>query len=148
MSHPTDSPKAWKMRVLVVEDNEKTASAIAVILRAAGHEVEVATDGPAAVSAAETKFPDVVLLDIGLPGMDGWRVAEKLQALLGEKRPLLVAVSAYGREEDRLRSHQVGIDLHLTKPVDPDELHRMLARFHSVISPTTDLSSTSIDMPL
>lgn len=138
MSERTSSQPPWRMRVLVVEDNAKAADGLARLLRQAGHEVEVAADGPAAVSAAENNHPDVVLLDIGLPGPCGWEVAEMLHALPADKRPLLVAVTGYGDEEDRRRSREVGIDLHLTKPVDPDQLQQLLGRFRSFVAPAED----------
>jgi CheY-like chemotaxis protein len=126
------------MRVLVVEDNSKAADPLVRLLRAAGHAVEVAADGPAAVRAAENNHPDVVLLDIGLPGPSGWEVARMLHALPADKRPLLVAVTGYDGEEDRRRSHEAGIDLHLTKPVDLDRLQHLLGRFRSFVAPVED----------
>jgi two-component system CheB/CheR fusion protein len=135
MSEQTTSPSYWRMRVLVVEDNETTAENLALLLRSAGHEVEVAPDGLAAMKAAENHHPDVVLLDIGLPDIGGWEVARELQALPTEKRPLLVAVTGYGQEEDRRRSREAGIDLHLTKPINPSQLQHLLGRFKSFVSP-------------
>jgi CheY-like chemotaxis protein len=123
------------MRVLVVEDNRPAADSMAFLLRQAGHDVEVARDGLSAVAAAGANPPDVVLLDIGLPGLGGWEVARILQKQPAEKHPLLVAVTGYGREEDRKRSEEVGIDLHLTKPIDVALLQQLLRRFRSVISP-------------
>jgi CheY-like chemotaxis protein len=102
--------------------------------RLAGHEVEVAPDGPSAVAAARERPPDVVLLDLGLPRMDGWQVARRVREQPGPKRPLLVAVTGRGAEEDRRRSEEAGIDLHLTKPVDAAGLKWLLSRFRSVIS--------------
>jgi two-component system, OmpR family, response regulator len=121
------------LRVLVVEDDADGALSLAQFLRGLGHEVEVAPDGQAAVEAAQARPPDVVLLDIGLPGLDGWEVARRLQGHPAGKRPLLVALTGYGREADRRRSDEAGIDLHLTKPVDPDQLRWLLPRFQSVI---------------
>jgi two-component system, OmpR family, response regulator len=135
MSEQTTGPSCWQMRILVVEDNETTAENLARLLRTAGHEVEIAPDGLAAMRAAENQPPDVVLLDIGLPDMGGWEVARELQALPAEKRPLLVAVTGYGQEEDHRRSYEAGIDLHLTKPIDPTQLQHLLRRFKSFVSP-------------
>jgi CheY-like chemotaxis protein len=126
------------MRVLVVEDNPMAADGLARLLRAAGHTVEVVADGAAAVRAAEDNHPDVVLLDIGLPGPSGWEVAAQLHALPADKRPLLVAVTGYGDAEDRRRSREVGIDLYLIKPVDPEKLQRLLERFRSFVAPAGD----------
>jgi two-component system OmpR family response regulator len=125
---------SWRMRVLVVEDQAEVAASMARLLRTAGHEVEVAPDGPAAVEAVQVLCPDVVLLDLGLPTMDGWEVARRVQGQPAAKRPLLVAVTGHGADEDRRRSAEAGIDLHLTKPVNPVELQGLLKRFRSVIA--------------
>jgi len=124
----------WRMRVLVVEDDAAAAQSIALLLRLAGHEAEVTADGASAVAAAEANPPDVVLLDIGLPGMDGWQLARRLRRLEGPKRPLLVALTGHGDEEDLRRSRKAGIDLHLTKPADAARLEALLSRFRSVIA--------------
>jgi two-component system, OmpR family, response regulator len=126
--------QAWKMRVLVVEDDASAAETLAELLRAEGHEVDLAVDGPAAVEAVVTRPPDVVILDIGLPGLDGWQVARLVHDQPAEKRPLLVAVTGRGEERDRLSSERAGIDLHLTKPFDPVQLRRLLTRFRSIIA--------------
>ncbi|MCK6530214.1 ATP-binding protein [Myxococcota bacterium] len=114
-------------RVLVVEDQADAAYTLRTLLELDGHRVEVAHTGPEGVEAARRFRPDVVLCDIGLPGMDGYAVARALRrdpACAGMK---LVAVSGYGQEEDRRRSREVGFDEHLTKPVDPADLERSLA---------------------
>ena len=118
---------AWRMRVLVVEDNPAAAASLAGFLRTAGHEVEVASDGPSAVAAARDRPPDVMLLDLGLPRMSGWQVARQVQEQPGPKRPLLVALTGHASEEDRRCSEEAGIDLHLTKPVDPMAVEALLA---------------------
>jgi two-component system OmpR family response regulator len=129
------SSDGWRMRVLVVEDNPEAAECIALLLRHTGHDAEVAADGPSALAAMEANAPDVVLLDIGLPGwMDGWEVARRLQDLPTFKRPLMVALTGYGDEDDHRRSEEAGIDLHLTKPVDAGQLEALLSRFRSVIA--------------
>jgi two-component system OmpR family response regulator len=135
MNEPINNAAVWQMRVLVVENEPPAAQALAHLLGEAGHAVEVAYDGFAALRAAEDNHPDVVLLDIGLPGLGGWELAGKLQALPADKRPLLVAVTAYGQDEDRRRSREAGIDLHLTKPIDAAQLQQLLDRFRSFISP-------------
>jgi CheY-like chemotaxis protein len=124
----------WRMRVLVVEDHADTSQTMAVLLRLAGYAVESVSDGVAALAAARANPPDVVLLDIGLPGMDGWQLARSLIQQPAPKRPLLVAVTGYGQEDDRRRSQEAGIDLHLVKPVDPVYLRQLLARFRQVIA--------------
>ncbi len=124
-----------RLRVLVVEDDEDTALTTAMLIEQAGHAVRVAADGPKALTLAAAEAPDVVLLDLGLPGMDGYSLAGRLRALALPKRPLLVAVTGYGGEVDRTHSHAAGIDLHLVKPVDPRFLVRFLNRFAHVLQP-------------
>jgi two-component system, sensor histidine kinase len=109
-------------RILVVEDNADAAESMRLLLGGIGHQVTVVTDGSEAVAAARAFRPDVVLLDIGLPGMDGFQVASALRALPETSRAHLIAVSGYGQEKDRARSAQAGFDLHLVKPVDPGKL--------------------------
>src|SRR5262249_31982326 len=120
------------LRILVVEDYEDAASTLAKLLHLNGHEVEIAADGPGALQAIQTRHPDVVLLDIGLPRMDGWEVAQQIRQNHDGKRPFIIAVSGYGLEADRLRSQEVGIDLHLIKPVDPAELEDLLKRYRRI----------------
>jgi len=122
------------MRVLVVEDHADTAQTVSLLLSLAGHDVEVAANGQAAMAAAEANPPDVMLLDLGLPDMDGWQVARHVQAQPAEKRPLMVAVSGRDTPEARRLSEEAGIDLHLIKPVDPVRLHQLLSRFRRVIA--------------
>jgi len=98
-----------------------------MVLKLAGHEVQVAQDGPAAIAAVKTYQPQVVFLDIGLPKMDGYEVAMRLRHQAGPK-PLLVALTGYGEEKDRCRSQEAGFDLHLVKPVDAKQLLELLAR--------------------
>jgi CheY-like chemotaxis protein len=122
-----------QLRVLVVEDDADSAQTIAELLRLYGHEADIAVDGPTAVLAAESNPPDVILLDIGLPGMDGWQVARLVQEQAVEKTPFLVALTGYRQEADRQRSQAAGIHLHLTKPVDPEQLKALLERFQAVV---------------
>jgi CheY-like chemotaxis protein len=124
-------------RVLVVDDNADAARLLARLLEASGHQAEVAHDGPAALERAQARPPDVVLLDIGLPGMDGYEVARRLRQSVGD-RPLLVALTGYGQDEDRRRSREAGMDDHLTKPVDPRTLKELLARPRPVGRPAAD----------
>jgi PAS domain S-box-containing protein len=114
-------------RVLVVDDNVDAAESVAMLLRLAGHDVRVAHNGPEAVQVATTYRPEVVVLDIGLPGMSGYEVARSLRQDPQFRDTLLVAVTGYGQEEDRQRSEEAGFDHHLTKPVDPDRLQLLLA---------------------
>jgi CheY-like chemotaxis protein len=129
---PAEMPKG--LRVLLVEDNAESAATLATLLRMNGHDVRMAQDGLAALDEAQGVQPDVVLLDIGLPGdMDGFEVAKRLQEQRVEKKPLLVAVTAFSGDADRRHSEEVGIDLHLVKPADPDRLLGLLKRFQRVL---------------
>jgi two-component system CheB/CheR fusion protein len=114
-------------RVLVVDDNVDAANSIAKILRLFGHEVECVYDGPSALALAETFRPDVFVLDIGLPGMDGYELARRLRADHAFQRTPLLAVTGYGQDEDRSRSREAGFNYHLAKPVDPEVLHDIVA---------------------
>jgi CheY-like chemotaxis protein len=93
-----------------------------------GHRVRTAYDGPAALQAAQEELPEVMLLDIGLPGLDGYQVAERLREQALPCRVLLVAVTGYCQEGDRQKSRQAGFHHHLVKPVDPDDLRRLLTQ--------------------
>jgi signal transduction histidine kinase/ActR/RegA family two-component response regulator len=118
--------EAGTRRVLVVDDNRDAAESLAQLLKLKGHEVRAVFDGPSALDAARTYQPDVILLDIGLPRMDGYEVARRLRDQPECCKTCLVALTGYGREEDRRRSEQAGFDFHLVKPVEPAELHDML----------------------
>jgi two-component system CheB/CheR fusion protein len=113
-------------RVLVVDDNRDLAESLAMILRFWGHDVIVAYNGREALELAKSRPPDVVFLDIGLPHLDGFEVARQMRADAELRRARIVAITGYGREEDRQRSRDVGFDLHLTKPVDPWQLQALL----------------------
>jgi PAS domain S-box-containing protein len=122
--HPAPS---W--RVLVVEDNLDAAESMALLMRMSSHEVRVAHSGPAGLEAAVEYRPDVVLLDIGLPGMDGYEVARRLRQDAELKGVKLIAMTGYGRESDLQRSQEAGFDHHLVKPVNPLRLLELLATF-------------------
>jgi two-component system CheB/CheR fusion protein len=114
-----------------VEDDPDNAYAMSLLLRLFGHTVELAADGESALEAAAADPPDVVLLDIGLPGMDGYVVARRLREQQQEtaRRMLLIAVTGYGQPADRQRSCDAGMPLHLVKPVDPELLGGILASY-------------------
>jgi CheY-like chemotaxis protein len=116
------------LRVLIVEDNRDAADSLRVLLELSGHEVAVAYDGQAGVKAAREWRPDVVLCDIGLPGLDGYGVAGELRRDPATAQVPLIAITGYGGEQDRKRSREAGFDHHLTKPVDPDDLQPLLVR--------------------
>jgi CheY-like chemotaxis protein len=122
------------LRVLVAEDNEDTATSLSILLRLYGYDVERAADGPSALRAVQARPPDVILLDVALPKISGWQVARQIHERCLWKRPLIIAITGYGMDADRLRSQQAGIDLHFVKPVDPEQLRRVLDRFQSVVS--------------
>jgi CheY-like chemotaxis protein len=115
-----------RRRILVVEDNRDAADTLREVLELAGHEVAVAYEGPAGVEAARKFHPEVVLCDLGLPGMDGYAVAAELRRDPATAATRLIAVSGYGQDEDRRRSLEAGFDRHLIKPVDLVELQRLI----------------------
>jgi CheY-like chemotaxis protein len=113
-------------RVLIVEDNADAREMLGTALASAGHEVCEADTGAAALDAAASFRPDVGLIDIGLPGVDGYEVARRLRATDEGQRMLLVALTGYGQPEDRRRARGAGFDAHLTKPVLPEQLAEVL----------------------
>jgi signal transduction histidine kinase/CheY-like chemotaxis protein len=113
-------------KVLIVEDNEDAARSLAMLLRLSGHEVATAADGTEALRLAAEWRPEAVFCDIGLPGLDGYGVAGALRRDPATAGAHLIAVTGYGRDEDRRRSRQAGFDHHLTKPVDPADLRGLL----------------------
>jgi PAS domain S-box-containing protein len=116
-----------KLRILVVEDNRDAADSLKVLLELYGYDVAVAYTGPAGVKAAKGWTPDVVLCDIGLPGLDGYGVVRELRRDPATARARMIAVTGYGSESDRERSQEAGFDAHLTKPADPATLQELLA---------------------
>lgn len=129
------SPDAKNSRVLVVDDNIDSAMILASILRHAGHTVRTASDGPAGLKSTLEWRPDFVLLDIGLPGLDGYEVARRLRSSPELKRASksikLIALTGYGSESDIAMSREAGFDAHLTKPVDLDELEKLISGSNS-----------------
>jgi signal transduction histidine kinase len=122
------APSAPARRVLVVDDNVDAASVIAELLRMAGNEVGVAHDGASAVAATADFRPDVVLLDIGLPDINGYEVARQIRKLEGVRQPVLIALTGWGQKQDREMAVQAGFDQHWTKPVDPVRLQELASR--------------------
>jgi CheY-like chemotaxis protein len=115
------------LRVLIVDDNRDAAGMLAMLLQFSGHETHTAHDGVEAVEAATTLQPDVILLDIGLPRLNGYEAARKIREHQGQSsRPLLVALTGWGQDEDRRRSEEAGFDAHLVKPVDEAALGKLL----------------------
>jgi CheY-like chemotaxis protein len=113
---------------LVVEDLRDSADSMAILLKHWGYQSEIVYDGERACEVAATFHPEVVLLDIGLPGMDGCELAQRLRQLPETANRLLVAISGFGREADIQRCKEAGIDRHFLKPADPDELKQLLAK--------------------
>jgi CheY-like chemotaxis protein len=120
-------PRGSASRVLVVDDNVDACESVAMILRACGFDVRCLHDGPSVLSTALRWHPDVIVLDIGLPGMSGLEVATQLRQHEEFERTPLAALTGYGQEEDQRRSAQAGFNLHLTKPIDPLALYEYLS---------------------
>ncbi len=116
------------MRILIVEDHPDAGDSLALMLRLSGYEAQVTRDGDAAARAVQGAPPDVLILDLGLPREDGYRVAQRLLLLLAH-RPLLIALTGYGQAEDVERCRQEGFDHHFLKPADPDLLRRVLEAY-------------------
>jgi CheY-like chemotaxis protein len=114
-------------RILVVDDSVDTAIGMARLFRTTGHEVEIAHDGNAAIEVARAFLPEVLLLDIGLPGLNGYEVASMLREEEGFKDSVFIAASGYGQQHDRERSRASGFDHHIAKPVDFDLLVELIA---------------------
>ena len=115
------------LRILVIEDNVDAADSLCILLNLKGHVTEKASSGPMGITAAQTFMPDVVLCDLGLPGLDGYAVARTLRAEPRLKNAYLVALTGYGQEQDQRRTREAGFDLHLIKPVDYTALEMALA---------------------
>jgi CheY-like chemotaxis protein len=132
-AHASGAPAAQqeaapaRKRVLIVEDNVDSGQSLKLLLSRAGQDVRIVEDGASAVPAALDFQPHLVVLDIGLPDMDGYVVARQLRDDPRTRAAFIIAATGYGRDEDRMRSRQAGIDEHMTKPVDVDALLRRLA---------------------
>ena len=112
--------------ILIVEDNDDARDALRMLLELDGHAVEAAAEGMQALELTRAKDPDLALVDIGLPGIDGFEVARRIRAA-DPRRPLLIALTGYGQPEDRRRATEAGFDSMLVKPVDPAALTDLLA---------------------
>jgi CheY-like chemotaxis protein/two-component sensor histidine kinase len=121
------SPMAQR-RILVVDDNADAAASLALLLKFSGHEVHVAHEGEAALRLAETLRPHAVLLDVGMPGMDGYEVARRLRQRPGTDDLVIIAVTGYGAETDRRRARAAGFDHHLTKPIELASVADLITR--------------------
>ena len=114
-------------RILVVEDNPDAREMLCVVLAHEGHDVHEAADGPTGLDAAASCCPDVALIDVGLPGLDGYEVARRIRASTAGEPPYLIAITGYGQPEDRRRAREAGFDTHLVKPIDPIRLAEVIA---------------------
>lgn len=119
---PVMSPR----RILIVDDNEDSAVTLSVLFEMSGDETQTADDGLKAVAAAETFRPDVALLDIGLPGLNGYEVAQAIRAQPWGATMVLIALTGWGQDEDRKKSKAAGFDAHMVKPVDHEALLKLL----------------------
>ncbi len=122
-----ESP-AESRRILVVDDNVDGAESLAMLLQLTGHETRIVHNGPDTLAAALEFGPDLVFLDIGLPGMNGYEVARCLRGNPGTEKAMLVALTGWGSDEDRRRAHEAGFDAHLAKPVDPSAVREIVGR--------------------
>ncbi len=118
-------------RILVVDDNHDSALSLAMMLSIIGHETRTAHDGESALAIAESFLPDVVLLDIGLPKLNGYEVAQRIRENAWGQSMFLIAVTGWGQEEDRQRSSEVGLNVHMVKPVEPAALERLLSELRN-----------------
>ena len=125
------APDHAGFRVLVVDDNRDVADSTAMLARMAGYDVHLAYEATVAIELARRLQPDVVLLDIGLPGIDGYEVAQRIGTVASASKPWIVAISGYGQDEYRVRSKAAGIDRHIVKPIDPGALIELLASLES-----------------
>jgi CheY-like chemotaxis protein len=132
----TDEPAAPKssLRILIVDDNRDAADSLVMLLRIMGNDTRTAYDGQEGVDVAGEFRPDVMLLDIGLPKLNGYEAGRRIREQSWGKGVFLIAVTGWGQDEDRRRSHEAGFDHHLVKPVDPQDLMKLLAGFQQVRS--------------
>jgi CheY-like chemotaxis protein/anti-sigma regulatory factor (Ser/Thr protein kinase) len=128
---PHAVPEVAARRVLIVEDNDDARETLRTLLELWHHTVEEAADGPSGIEAALRFEPDVAIIDLGLPGLDGYEVARHLRASAGGKRARLVALTGYGAPKDAARAREAGFDTHLVKPVDPGRLAQVLSASES-----------------
>ena len=119
---------AHDFRVLLIDDNEDAKESMAALLELLGYQVRTATDGEAALRVASEFEPQLILSDIGLPGMDGYQLAPALRKAAGDRKVIIAAATGYGHASDRLRSQAAGFDHHLVKPLDADTLLDFVAQ--------------------
>jgi CheY-like chemotaxis protein len=125
---PSTATQNPPKRILVVDDNRDAAECLSMLLEISGHATQMAHTGPEAIATAMEFHPDVVFLDIGLPGMDGYEVAQRLRDDPALSASTLIAVTGWGSDEDRRRAAEAGFDFHLTKPLESSAVQTLLAR--------------------
>ena len=153
----TDSPTAQTtttepaaippLRILIVDDNRDSADMLATLLTFSGHQTCTANDGLAAVDAAANLQPDVIFMDIGLPGLNGYEAARRIRELQRDKKPVLVALTGWGQDADRRRSESAGFDAHLVKPVDDSVLGKLLEELRNGTRPDNANGPMAADLP-
>lgn len=121
------APMPVARRILVVDDNLDSSESLVLLLKLMGNDVQTAHDGLEAVAMAETNRPDVILMDIGLPKLNGYEAARRIRERAGDREMVLIALTGWGQEEDRRRSKEAGFHHHLTKPIDLTVLQQLLA---------------------
>ena len=122
-----NSPAPTQLRILVVDDNDDNADSLGIMLRILGHDTRIGRDGLAVLEIAETFRPDVVLLDLGMPKMDGYEACRRIRDQAWGKEMVLIAQTGWGQDEDRRRTQAAGFDHHLVKPIKQAELVKLLA---------------------
>lgn len=134
---PRGDSSDGSLRILIVDDDADTSDTMAILLEHWGFQPLAVRNGSEALQASDAHSPDLILLDIGMPGMDGLELARRLRQQVPPraKAPFLIAVSGYGDAQTCQRAREAGIDLHLVKPVDPLELEKLLRRFQQVVMP-------------
>jgi PAS domain S-box-containing protein len=130
------------LRILVVDDNQDAVESLAMLLRIMGNDIRTARDGLEAVEAAQEFRPHVVLLDIGLPRLNGYEVAQRIRAMPGGNQIVLIALTGWGQDEDRRQSKEAGFDHHLVKPIEPVALMKLLAELS-----TCQASANELELP-
>ena len=130
---------AHRHRVLVVDDNVDAAVSLGMLLKLSGHEVRLAYDGLAALQQAIDFRPELVLLDIGMPGMDGYEVCRHFRQNADIRNVTIIALTGWGQEEDRQHAREAGFDLHIVKPVEPSVLQRLIESLPECPPPSTTL---------
>ena len=124
----TPSPATQGRTVVVADDNVDAAESLGMLLRFQGHDVTIVHDGAAAVAAVQARPPDVVVLDLGMPGLDGLEAAKRIRAMPGGREVRLIALTGWGQDSDRARTREAGFDHHLVKPADPAEVAALLRK--------------------